>query len=71
MLSKSVIQLSVDGWGCVPSLLVNLRPNYGGGNEENGDHLQRSHAHTVPFSAPDPVAGHHRPTPLLETPGQS
>ena len=31
--------------------------------------FKRSHAHTVPFSAPDPVAGHHRPTPLLETPG--
>ena len=24
-----------DGWGCVPSLLFDLRPNYGGGNEDN------------------------------------
>ena len=38
MLSKSLIQLSVDGWGCVPSLLFDLKPNYGGGNE--GDRLQ-------------------------------
>ena len=36
MLSKSLIQFSVDVWGCVPSLLFDLRPNYDGGNEENG-----------------------------------
>ena len=35
MLSKSLIQFSIDGWGCVPSLLFDLRPNYGGGNEDN------------------------------------
>ena len=29
MLSKSLIQFSVDGWGYVPSLLFDLRPNYG------------------------------------------
>ena len=34
MLSKSLIQFSVDGWGCVPSLLFDLRPNYGGCNED-------------------------------------
>ena len=28
ILSKSLIQFSVDGWGCVPSLLFDLRPNY-------------------------------------------
>ena len=41
MISKSLIQFSVDGWGCVPSLLSDLRPNYGGGNEENGNLLQK------------------------------
>ena len=35
MLSKSLIQFSVDGWGCVPSLLFDLRPNYGVVNEDN------------------------------------
>ena len=40
-LSKSLIQFSVDGWGCVPFLLFDLRPNYGGGNEDNGDLLQK------------------------------
>ena len=32
---------SVDGQGCVPSLLFDLRPNYGGGNEDNGDLFQK------------------------------
>ena len=36
MLSKSLIQFSVDGWGCVLSLLFDLRPNYGGGYKDNG-----------------------------------
>ena len=38
MHSKSLIQYSVDGQGCVPFLLFDLRPNYGGGN---GDLLQK------------------------------
>ena len=36
MLGRSLIQFSVDGRGCVPSLLFDLRPNYGGGKEDNG-----------------------------------
>ena len=49
MLSKSLIQFSVDVQGYVPSLLFGLRSNYGGGNEENGDLLQKVlgiHYHT-------------------------
>ena len=34
MLSKSLIQLSLGGRGWVPSLFFDLRPNYGGGNED-------------------------------------
>ena len=41
ILSKSLIKYTVDGWVCVPSLLFDLRPNYGGGNEDNGDLLQK------------------------------
>ena len=41
MLSKSLTQYSVDGWGFVPSLLVDLRPNFGEGNEDDGDLLQK------------------------------
>ena len=68
VLNKSLVQFSVGGCGCVPSLLFNLRPNYGGGNEYNGDLLQK-----VPCTlcAPNPAAGHHRPIPLPETPGHS
>ena len=44
MLSKSLIQFSVEGWLYVPFLLFDLRPNYDGGNEDNGDLLQN-----VPF----------------------
>ena len=40
MLSKSLIQFSVDGRPCVSSLLFDLGPNYGGGNEDN-DLLQK------------------------------
>ena len=42
MLSKSLFQFSVDGWGCVPSLLFDLRSNYGRSSEDNGDLLQKA-----------------------------
>ena len=57
-LSKSLIQFSVDGHGCVPSLLFGLRPNYVGGNEDNGNLLQKvpcMNCHTQcprPYSRP-------------------
>ena len=41
MLSKSLIQFSVEKRGCVPSLLFDLRPNYGKGSKDNGDLLQK------------------------------
>ena len=41
MLSKTLIQFSVDRWVCFPSLLFDLRPNYGGGNEDNCHLLQK------------------------------
>ena len=37
LLSKSLIQFFVDRWSYVPSLLFDIRPNYAGGNENNGD----------------------------------
>ena len=33
--------------------------------------FKRSHAGSGTLSAPNPAAGHHRPTPPLETPGPS
>ena len=71
MLSKSLIQFSVDVQGCVPFLLFDLKPNYGGGNEDNGNHLQKVHAHTGALTVPNPVVDHCQPTPLPETPGHS
>ena len=41
MLTKSLTWFSIDGQDWVPSLLFDLRPNYGGGNEDNGDFLQK------------------------------
>ena len=49
MFGKSLTQFFVDGQGSVPSLLFDLRPNYGGGNEDNDDLLQKvpcMHCHT-------------------------
>ena len=72
MLNKSLIQFSVDGWGCVPSLLFDLKPNYGGGNVDNGDLLPEvpcMHYYTQcsqPCSRPPPThaspetSGHSR-----------
>ena len=51
MLSKSLIQFSVKGQGYVPSMLFDLRPNYGRSNEDNGDLLQKvpcRHLHQRP-----------------------
>ena len=70
MLSKPLIQFSVDEQGYVPSLFFDLRPNYGGDNEDNGDLLQKAPC-SAALSAPSPATGHHQPTPLLETPGPS
>ena len=69
MLRNSLLQFSVNGWGWVPSLLFDLRPNYGGGNEDSGDLLRR--ACTCCTHCPDPALSHGQPTPQLETPGHS
>ena len=61
MLSKSLVQFSVVEGNCVPSLLFDLRPNYGAGNEDNGDFLQKipcTHCYNQcpqPFSRPLPT----------------
>ena len=71
MLSKSLIQFSVDGQDCVPSLFFDLRPNYDGGNEDNCDLLQKVPCTHSCTQCPDPAAGHHQPMwRLLDTHGQ-
>ena len=60
---------SVLAWSI--SWTEDLRSNYGGGDEDNGDLLKNSHAHTAIISAPNPAAGTQRTRPPLETPGHS
>ena len=57
MFSKSLIQFSVDGCICVPSLLFT---NYGGGNEDNGNLLQKVLCRHCPTQCPQPCS---RPLP--------
>ena len=69
MLSKSLIQFSVNRWGCVPSLLFTQGQTMVEVVKIIVTSFKRSHALTSILSAPNPAAGHHRPMPLLETPG--
>ena len=68
MLSKSLIQFSVDGWGCVPFLLFDLGPNYEGGNEDNGDLLQKVPCMHCYTQCPQPCS---RPPPTHTSTGDS
>ena len=70
MLSKSLIRFSVDGRGCVPTLVFDLRQNKVGVMKIMVTSFKRSCAHSVAFSTFDPAAGHCLPKPLPATPGQ-
>ena len=69
MFNKSLIQFSVDGWSCAPSLLFTWL-NYGGGNEDNGVLLQKAPCRHCCTQCPQT---YNRPPPMpsLETPGHS
>ena len=71
VLSKSLIPFSVDGWGCVLSLLFDLRPKMVAVMKIMVTYFKRSHAGTAALSAPNPAADHHQPMCLPETPGHS
>ena len=71
MLSKSLIQFSVEGQGCVPSLLFDLRQTMVEEMKIMSTSFERSHACTATLSALNPAAGHRWPMPLPETPGHS
>ena len=70
MLSNTLMQFSFVGWVVFPPCyltrgrsmveLLNIVASF-----------KRSQARTVACSAPNPAAGHHQPTSLLETPGHS
>ena len=71
VLSKSLIQFSVDGWGPIPSLLFTWGQTMVEVMKIMATSFKRSHACTATLSAPSPAAGHHRPTPPWENPGHS
>ena len=71
MLHKSLIQFSVDGLGCVPFLLFTWGQIMVEVMKIMVASFRRSRARTAVLSSPNPAAGHHQPTPLLETLGQS
>ena len=52
MLSKSLIQFSLDGWGCVPSLLFTLGQTMVEVMKIVATSFKRSHAHSATLSAP-------------------
>ena len=68
ILSKSLTQFSVDGRDCVPSLLSDLRPNLGGGNEDNSDLLQKVSCMHCCTQCPRPC---RRPLPTPASAGNS
>ena len=67
MLSISLIQFSVDGWSCVPSLLLTWGQTMVEVMKVMATSLKRSQACTATAHGPNPAAGHHRPMPSLET----
>ena len=68
LFSKSLIQFSVDRQDFLLSLLFGLRPNYGGGNEENDNLLQYVPYRHAALHVPKLSAGQCLPTPIPETP---
>ena len=71
MLNKSLIQFSVDEWGCVPSLLFIWGQSMVEVMKIMATSFRGSHAWTATLNAPNPAAGHHQPTSLLDTSGHS
>ena len=73
MLSKSFFQFSVEVQDCVPCLLYDLRPNYGGGTEGNGTSFKKSLQallHSVPPTLKRAITNPCLCQRLLDTPGQ-
>ena len=60
------------GRGCVPSLLFDLRPNHGGGNDDNGVSWKgpmRALLHSVPLTLRQPTSDPHPRWRLPDTHG--
>ena len=68
MLSKSLIQFSVDGWSCVPSLLFTWAQTMVEVMKIMVTSLKRSHAWTAAAHASNLVAGHRQSTSFWRLP---
>ena len=68
MLSISLIQFSVDGLSCIPSLLFTWGQTMVEVMKIMVTSLKRSQVCTATVHAPNTAAGQHQPTPLRETP---
>ena len=71
MLSKSLIQFSVDGWSCVLSLLFTWGQTVVEVMKIMPTSFKMSYARTATLSSLNPVAGHSQPKRPPETPGHS
>ena len=67
MLSKTLIQFSVDGWSCILSLLFTWYQTMVEVMKIMVTSFKRSHACPATLTVPNPAADHHQSTPLLET----
>ena len=65
MLSKSLVQRSVDGQSCVPSLLFDLRPAMVEVMRIMVTSFKKPHANTAALSAPKPSVAHMLHDPCL------
>ena len=71
MLSKSLIQFPVDGWGCAPSFLFTWGQTVVEVMKRMATSFKRFHSCTSTLTAPNPATGCRQPAPPLETPGHS
>ena len=71
MLSKSLIQFFLMSGAVFPPCCLTWDQTMVEMMKIIATSFKKSHAHTAALSAPDPAAGHHWPTPLLETPGHT
>ena len=71
ILIKSLVQFSVDGWSCVPSLLFTWGQTMVEVVKIIATSFKISHARTATLSTPKPTASHHSPITSLEIPGYS
>ena len=65
---NQIFIVSVGGWGCIPFLLFDLRPNYGRGNEDNpAKGLVHALLYSMPLNLQQATVNPHLHWRLLDT----